>query len=482
MAAVGIPREIYLMPDMYLMHCRSVSLLRLLVQARAASQHTSVLSQSQDDGDIAAGRNSGSDNSRSEVSSLLDGLRQRLGALEGANAGTSNTFQQQHTPADGGDATVDAATELEASLDSPALHQMLWAQRAPQLLPGIATGPEEMEPNEDKDDEEFDVSQLGKSPEVDRLLSILSTPVRLPSSPAEDTTGPFEPDSRVQPSSYSSATSISNQTSASTHPLDSTLTAADSAGAGAAGWDHQQELSNAYLDREQISGGALTSQNTDADTQFHAAPSAGPQHGRADEQELMGRSEAAVEYSRAAQQPFSALQDADIPDAAADFEWKQGHSPAQHASRDDVEPLDSDEDTFLVDGYGMAGGPRSEAVPVSDQRLLQAGIVGVPNSGKSTLTNALVGHKVRCLPLLLQPSGKTGIMCNGHQTALDGLVITGLFLSEGSAGSCHAWVNMAWCMARCQQCQARQTPRMRRGWGRSRRGPHRSRCMTRPVW
>lgn len=36
-----------------------------------------------------------------------------------------------------------------------------------------------------------------------------------------------------------------------------------------------------------------------------------------------------------------------------------------------------------------------EAVPESEQKLLQVGVVGVPNAGKSTLTNALVGTKVR---------------------------------------------------------------------------------------
>ena len=40
---------------------------------------------------------------------------------------------------------------------------------------------------------------------------------------------------------------------------------------------------------------------------------------------------------------------------------------------------------------------KEESVPLSEQRLLQAGIVGVPNSGKSTLTNALVGQKARTL-------------------------------------------------------------------------------------
>lgn len=36
-------------------------------------------------------------------------------------------------------------------------------------------------------------------------------------------------------------------------------------------------------------------------------------------------------------------------------------------------------------------------MPVEQQKLLQVAVVGVPNAGKSSMVNALVGSKVRAL-------------------------------------------------------------------------------------
>lgn len=71
------------------------------------------------------------------------------------------------------------------------------------------------------------------------------------------------------------------------------------------------------------------------------------------------------------------------------------------------------------------GNAEAAAVPKEEQRLLQASIVGVPNSGKSTLINALVGTKVSPFCSLIY---RGNMKCRARGTMLEGVqtVITGV--------------------------------------------------------
>lgn len=85
------------------------------------------------------------------------------------------------------------------------------------------------------------------------------------------------------------------------------------------------------------------------------------------------------------------------------------------AAADSLDPADLAQ---LDEALGLAAPDRNAAdVPPEDQKLLQAGVVGAPNAGKSTLVNRLVNAKVCawwavccCRPGRRQQAARSGLL------------------------------------------------------------------------
>jgi len=323
----------------------------------------------------------------------------------------------------------------------PLADEAPWHQsRVHQLFPGATTAAGQLGLSDTDDEDEaeepafFDARELGNSAQAQRLLSILYKPVRLGARRAEEESSDTAHQSAEQ--SHARGASWAKNRSGPAFVQSQQGSGADSAGRGG-------NL------RDSVEGHAAATPSRSFQQQWDTPGSVGMHDsiGRAGQQASYSHKEGSS-LSAAGAEPIWQAEQAEIadhgpetvskkveagkqwgvpddhgfgvPDAAQDTDWRadwQSHrgspAPADFAYEDAEEMEEPYLQSLRAQSEELAASgdaERPEAVPVSEQRLLQAGIVGVPNSGKSTLTNALVGHKVRSTAFALgKPNRENGM-------------------------------------------------------------------------
>lgn len=406
--------------------------MRLLTDERASNLETPTVSRGHTSEDVSRTKHTGGEPvSSAEVPRLLGGLRQRLRALEQrlrsleqAQGPTLCSSESTGEPGSGGQEIAHEKVVRDEAV--PLADETPWHQsRVHQLFPGATAAAGQLGRSETDDEAEepafFDAQELGNPAEAQRLLSIL---YRLGARRAGEESSETARHSAEQ--SHTRGASWAKKRSVPAFVQSQQGSNAGSAGRGGSLTGSVKGHAAATHSRSfrqhwdtPGSAGMLDSIGR-AERQasyFHKKGSSLSAAGaepiwEAEQAEIAARGPQTVsdEIKAGQQQGVPHNDGFHVPDAAPDIDWqrRRGHPAPAEFAHEDAEEMEEPYLQLLQAQSEELGASRDaerpKAVPVSEQRLLQAGIVGVPNSGKSTLTNALVGHKVRSTAFALEAS------------------------------------------------------------------------------